>query len=88
MPIYKKTRIRNFFYVFSLRLLSSALRVCCPINRDCTDGDRGKMKIFVKTLKGTHFEIQVKPEDTVCFSHRPSLFFSLLGFLRFSFPNF
>ncbi|KAL7171221.1 hypothetical protein ACSBR2_035965 [Camellia fascicularis] len=23
------------------------------------------MKIFVKTLKGTHFEIQVKPEDTV-----------------------
>ncbi|CAL5419159.1 unnamed protein product [Camellia sinensis] len=24
-----------------------------------------KMKIFVKTLKGTHFEIQVKPEDTV-----------------------
>lgn len=65
MPIYKKTRIRNFFYVFSLRLLSSALRVCCPINRDCTDGDRGKMKIFVKTLKGTHFEIQVKPEDTV-----------------------
>ncbi|RVW45507.1 Ubiquitin receptor RAD23c [Vitis vinifera] len=37
------------------------------------------MKIFVKTLKGTHFEIQVKPEDTVCFSHRPSLFFSLLG---------
>ncbi|CAN8269760.1 unnamed protein product [Cochlearia groenlandica] len=24
------------------------------------------MKIFVKTLKGTHFEIQVKPEDSVC----------------------
>ncbi|KAK6255701.1 hypothetical protein SCA6_017006, partial [Theobroma cacao] len=24
-----------------------------------------KMKIFVKTLKGTHFEIEVKPEDTV-----------------------
>ncbi|KAI3778941.1 hypothetical protein L2E82_08331 [Cichorium intybus] len=23
------------------------------------------MKVFVKTLKGTHFEIQVKPEDTV-----------------------
>nr|GMD24903.1 ubiquitin receptor RAD23c-like [Ipomoea batatas] len=23
------------------------------------------MKIFVKTLKGTHFEIEVKPEDTV-----------------------
>ena len=24
-----------------------------------------KMKIFVKTLKGTHFEIEVKPQDTV-----------------------
>ena len=24
-----------------------------------------KMKIFVKTLKGTHFEIEVKPEDSV-----------------------
>lgn len=24
-----------------------------------------KMKIFVKTLKGTHFEIEVKSEDTV-----------------------
>jgi UV excision repair protein RAD23 len=24
------------------------------------------MKIFVKTLKGTHFEIEVKPEDSVC----------------------
>lgn len=24
-----------------------------------------RMKIFVKTLKGTHFEIEVKPEDTV-----------------------
>jgi hypothetical protein len=24
-----------------------------------------KMKIFVKTLKGTHFEIEVKPEETV-----------------------
>ncbi|KAI3811918.1 hypothetical protein L1987_16614 [Smallanthus sonchifolius] len=24
-----------------------------------------KMKVFVKTLKGTHFEIEVKPEDTV-----------------------
>lgn len=23
------------------------------------------MKIFVKTLKGTHFEIEVKPEDSV-----------------------
>ncbi|KAH0678169.1 hypothetical protein KY289_019477 [Solanum tuberosum] len=23
------------------------------------------MKIFVKTLKGSHFEIEVKPEDTV-----------------------
>ncbi|CAA2991101.1 ubiquitin receptor RAD23c-like, partial [Olea europaea subsp. europaea] len=23
------------------------------------------MKIFVKTLKGTHFEIEVKPEDKV-----------------------
>nr|GEX21390.1 ubiquitin receptor RAD23d-like [Tanacetum cinerariifolium]GEZ96186.1 ubiquitin receptor RAD23d-like [Tanacetum cinerariifolium] len=23
------------------------------------------MKVFVKTLKGTHFEIEVKPEDTV-----------------------
>lgn len=34
------------------------------------------MKIFVKTLKGTHFEIEVKPEDTV----RPfpcSILFSL-----------
>jgi len=26
-----------------------------------------KMKIFVKTLKGTHFEIEVKPEDAVRF---------------------
>jgi hypothetical protein len=25
------------------------------------------MKIFVKTLKGTHFEIEVKPEDSVRF---------------------
>ncbi|KAK9271861.1 hypothetical protein L1049_002226 [Liquidambar formosana] len=33
---------------------------------NCTDEDqRKKMKIFVKTLKGTHFEIEVKPEDTV-----------------------
>ena len=24
-----------------------------------------KMKIFVKTLKGSHFEIEVKPEDMV-----------------------
>ncbi|KAF5457438.1 hypothetical protein F2P56_021539, partial [Juglans regia] len=24
-----------------------------------------KMKIFVKTLKGTHFEVEVKPDDTV-----------------------
>lgn len=24
------------------------------------------MKIFVKTLKGTHFEIEVNPQDTVC----------------------
>lgn len=24
------------------------------------------MKIFVKTLKGTHFAIEVKPEDSVC----------------------
>lgn len=24
------------------------------------------MKIFVKTLKGTHFEIEVKLEDSVC----------------------
>lgn len=23
------------------------------------------MKVFVKTLKGTHFEIEVKPEDKV-----------------------
>lgn len=26
-----------------------------------------KMKIFVKTLKGSHFEIEVKPEDMVRF---------------------
>lgn len=26
------------------------------------------MKIFVKTLKGTHFEIELKPEDTVFIS--------------------
>lgn len=30
-------------------------------------GGGGKeMKIFVKTLKGTTFDIEVKPEDTVC----------------------
>ena len=28
-------------------------------------GAKRKMKIFVKTLKGTHFEIEVKPEDSV-----------------------
>ena len=27
--------------------------------------DSAKMKVFVKTLKGTHFEIEVKPDDTV-----------------------
>jgi UV excision repair protein RAD23 len=36
------------------------------------------MKVFVKTLKGTNFEIEVKPEDTVI--HLP--FVALI--LRFS----
>ncbi|KAM2084328.1 hypothetical protein ACFX1R_022176 [Malus domestica] len=29
------------------------------------DSVEKKMKIFVKTLKGTHFDLEVKPEDTV-----------------------
>lgn len=31
------------------------------------------MKVFVKTLKGSHFEIEVKPEDTVCLAARVDL---------------
>ncbi|CAK9159480.1 unnamed protein product [Ilex paraguariensis] len=55
----------SFFYTSSFLSPENS-----PVNRGCTDGDRifsklMSMKIFVKTLKGTHFEIDVKPEDTV-----------------------
>ncbi|KAK9052265.1 hypothetical protein SSX86_028893 [Deinandra increscens subsp. villosa] len=36
-----------------------------PVGVSVTADDKLKMKVFVKTLKGTHFEIEVKPEDTV-----------------------
>ncbi|PKA62187.1 Putative DNA repair protein RAD23-3 [Apostasia shenzhenica] len=42
------------------------------------------MLIFVKTLKGTHFEIEVKPEDTVLFDRNPFFVF-LLGFILHAF---
>lgn len=72
----KNTRIRNSFIFLSLRLLSSALRLATQENEIAQI--EIVMKIFVKTLKGTHFEIQVKPEDTVCFFS--STFFIIIIF--------
>lgn len=37
-----------------------------------------KMKIFVKTLKGTHFEIEVEPQDTVSLNHAELLLFFVI----------
>ena len=37
------------------------------------------MKVFVKTLKGTNFEIQVQPDNTVLISLPLSLSLSLLS---------
>lgn len=41
------------------------------------------MKIFVKTLKGSHFEIEVKPEDTVRFVFCQSILFKFTLFYLF-----
>lgn len=38
-----------------------------------------KMKIFVKTLKGTHFEIEVEPQDTVSSITLNCYYFSLFN---------
>ena len=64
---YIKSRERNrssslVSLLLSLRLLSSYLRQRAAGERR---SEFRKMKIFVKTLKGTNFEIEAKPEDTV-----------------------
>lgn len=65
--IKKETRYRNLLYFSYSDCYSSALGLAAQEIEFARTGIVGKMKIFVKTLKGTHFEIQVNPEDTVCF---------------------
>lgn len=58
MASYPLLQSKNCFIVKFLSVLSISSEIKLP-------GDGTDMKIFVKTLKGSHFEIEVKPEDTV-----------------------
>lgn len=58
----------NFFYFFFLNLIFTSPAAAgdrSPGHHKVNGQKLKNMKIFVKTLKNTHFEIEVKPEDSV-----------------------
>jgi hypothetical protein len=59
-------------------------RVSSPSKRRRFDRQLAKMKLTVKTLKGSHFEIRVQPSDTVSFLASPSPIFEIMSALQFT----
>lgn len=66
---------KNHFLGFPLSLSFSVIQIANPKNAAVllfSLPQFAEMKLTVKTLKGSHFEIRVQPNDTVI----PSLFYS------------